>query len=517
MRRFPDVSDSESSEKAPAPVGAARGLVLITGAKLWFMVAGYVVQFALPRALADSAMGVWFTVLAAVSTLNNVMVTATIQGVSKFSSERDGQSGAVARAALRMQGVLGTAIAAGFFFLAPLGARIFLHNEPLVAPLRIAAGVVLCYSLYAVLVGRANGTRAFHKQAGLDATFSTLRALLVVGAAVVTHSVLGAVGGFVAAAALILVISFVVVGLGPHEKTEPFPPARLWRFFGGVAFYLLIVNLLMFVDGILLSALEARAGLARGLSSDAAAAMANAQVAYYGAAQTVSRIPYQLILAVTFVIFPLVSKATFEADTAKTRGYVESTMRYSLVVVALLASTLAARPTAVLRLFYKPEYTAGAAAFAVLAAGYVCFSLFNIAGTIINGAGRTRPTAVIGSVTLAACALANWAAISYALASGRDPLLYAAIATTCAMAFGVLLSSLYLQRQLGASLPLVSIARVAAASAAAVGVGRFWPSGGFLGGKLGTLIACAASGSAFLAVAIGLGELRLDALKKFRR
>ena len=38
----------------------------------------------------------------------------------------------------------------------------------------------------------------------------------------------------------------------------------------------------------------------------ASSAMADAQVGYYGAVQNLARLPYQAIIAVTFVIFPMV-------------------------------------------------------------------------------------------------------------------------------------------------------------------------------------------------------------------
>src|SRR5438874_1239703 len=125
-------------------VGAGKGLLFITGAKLWFMVAGYVVQFALPRALGSAASyGIW---------------------------------------------------------------------------------------------------------------------VLVLGAAVAFHSAIASVGGFVAASVLILTIAFLVVGLGGQTR-EPFPAHRLWAFFAGVAVYLLIINLLMFVDGLLLKRLVAESAM----------------------------------------------------------------------------------------------------------------------------------------------------------------------------------------------------------------------------------------------------------------
>jgi stage V sporulation protein B len=514
------VSNSAAPRQSPvgssSAVGAGKGLLFITGAKLWFMVAAYVVQFALPRALGSAASyGIWVLVLALVSPLNNVMVTATIQGVSKFCSEEEGRVPAVTRAALRMQAFLGGGTALAFVALAPLIAW-FEHDRSLTPALQLAAGVILAYSFYAVFVGAANGAREFHKQAGLDVGYSTLRASLVVGAAVVFHSALASIGGFVCASVLILGIAYFVVGLG-GEPRGAFPARNLWTFFGGVAVYLLIINLLMFVDGVLLKRLVAESAMARGLGEAAAAVAANEQEGYYGAVQNVARIPYQLILAVTFVIFPLVSRATFERDQEKTRGYVRATMRYSLLVCGLLAATLAARPTAVMRLFYKPEYSVGATALAVLLVGYVCFSLFNIAGTIINGAGKTRPTMIIGAVTLMVALGACWGAIALALSTGRDPLLWAALATTGSMAFGLILSGLYLMREFGAFLQPLSIARTGLATAATLAIGRFWPTTGFLGGKVGTLMSCAVGGTAFLVVAVASGELRPAELMRLRR
>jgi O-antigen/teichoic acid export membrane protein len=502
------VSASTSPAPAQKAVGTGKGLLFITGAKLWFMVAGYVIQFALPRALGSPArFGIWTVVLAPISIFNNVAVTGTIQSVSKFSSERIERAPAVTRAALRMQAFLGGGVALLFFLFAPLIAYL-LHDEALTPDLRVASGILVCYSFYAVFVGAANGARAFHKQAALDVTFSTLRAAFVVGAALLTHAALSAIGGFVAAAASILVISIFVVGLGP-KPDEPFPVKTLLRFFAPVAVYLLIVNSLMFVDGLMLKRLVAEG--AGGVDA------ASTQAGLYGAVQAVARIPYQLILAVTFVIFPLVSKSTFDKDVEKTRMYVGATMRYSFVITAGLAVALGARPEAVMRLFYKPEYAVGAGALAALVAGYVCFSLFNIAGTIINGAGKTRPTFVIGMVTLAAALVATWLAIRWQLAHGGDVLLGAALATTAAMALGTIISGLYLMRHFGAFLPALTVVRVALSTAAALAVAHFWPAHGLFGGKVGALLSSAVLGGVFLAVAVASGELRPKEILRLRR
>src|SRR4029077_12938614 len=125
-------------------------------------------------------------------------------------------------------------------------------------------------------------------------------------------------------------------------SAQPFDQKELARFFGGVAFYLLIINLLVFTDGLLLKRVVSEWATAHGIADPTA--YANEQAGFYGAVQNVARIPWQLILAVTFVIFPWVSKATYEKDLEQTRGLVRATMRYSLVGAGLMGAVLAARP-----------------------------------------------------------------------------------------------------------------------------------------------------------------------------
>jgi hypothetical protein len=84
------------------------------------------------------------------------------------------------------------------------------------------------------------------------------------------------------------------------------------------------------------------------------------------------------------------------------------------------------------------------------------------------------------------------------------------------MAVGLVAAGVYVRRVFGAFVPPLTLARVGLASLAALAVGRLWPTAGALGGKVGTLVSCAVAGSAFLAVAVGTGELRLSELRRSR-
>jgi hypothetical protein len=204
-------------------------------------------------------------------------------------------------------------------------------------------------------------------------------------------------------------------------------------------------------------------------------AMSDVQVAYYRAVQNLARLSYQAIIAATFVIFPLVSKSTFDDDQDTTKRYVTVTMRYSLIFATAIAVVMAANPRPLLDIPYADDYaTLGAPALMALALGNVAFSLFAIAGTILNGAGFTRDAIIGAAVTLTLAAVGNFIAIPRC-DPGQEVLVVAACTTGVAMMIGAGVCGWFLHKRLGAFVPWPALVRVALAVAAAIGVGRVIP------------------------------------------
>lgn len=520
--------------QAPAPAAAApddlaraarRGALFIPLAKLWFLIAGLLMQILLPRALGSSALfGVWTLVLGWLSTVNNVVITATIQTVAHYAAAGGEAVERAKRTALKMNALVGGGAAALFFLGAPLIAR-FEHDSELTVHLRLGAGVILAYSFYAVFVGAANGARQFHKQAGLDMAFSATRVALVLGFARLTHATLPAVGGFVLAAAFILVVAVLVVGLpratpGPGEDV---PVATMRRYMSWLVLYLAATNVLMFVDGWWLKRLCTEAAMASTLAQLGEAEVkrtVDALIGVYGAAQTVARLPYQLIVAVAFIVFPLLSTLALQADRERTRSYITATLRYSLVASIAMVAAMGVRPQATLRLLYPAEYATGAPALAVLLAAYACFSLLSIVGTITNSLGRTIQTAALGLATVLLTCGSVYLSILRALAADQQPLRAAAIGLLIGMAAGLALSLIYLWSAFRATLPPLSILRVGLGLGLALGLGRLWPEAGtpgLLGSKLGTILCAGLAGLLFLLVQFATRELSLSELLMVRR
>jgi stage V sporulation protein B len=454
--------------------------------------------------------------------------------VSKFAAQEPELARGVQRAGLRMQRVLGLAIAGAFIAAAPLVAWL-LHDASKTVPLMLAGVIVGGYAFYAVFIGTANGLHHFGRQAGLSVIFAFVRAGALLGMAIAGFGVIGVIAGWVAAVAFILALAVVWVGLpGAASKARPVPVAPMVRFFVGVAVYLVLFNLLMFVDTFLLKRLvaehyaahtaELSAAMARALRWVPGATgyhvevsdLADVQVAYYAAVQNLARLSYQVVLAATFVVFPLVSRSTFTEDREVTKRYVAITARYTLMAAAGIAVVMAANPGDVLGLVYAPDFVAaGGAALPLLALGNVAFSLIAVSGAILNGAGRTRVATLTAGVTLVVAVVGNFVAIP--LAARHDAVLPVAAAVTGgAMLFGAIVCGWALRREFGAFVPVASVVRVAIATASAMAVGRVLP----LHGKLMTLVEAGVVFAVFaivLVVTRELGSADLAAIKAVRR
>ena len=96
-------------------------MLSITGAKLYFIVAGYAVQLLLPRLLGTpEAFGLYSSAMNVVSILNNVLVAATLQSVSKHVSEDLAAAPATLRQGLLLQLAVGGGLALGLWALSPV-------------------------------------------------------------------------------------------------------------------------------------------------------------------------------------------------------------------------------------------------------------------------------------------------------------------------------------------------------------------------------------------------------------
>lgn len=452
--------------------GAGRGLVYITAAKLYFILSGFIVQLGLPRLLGSpEAFGQYSLAMSIVSVVNNVLIAATVQSVSKRVSEDENLAGARLRQALLLQLGVGSVLALGLGLSAPALAN-FAYDAELTSLLRIAALVPLCYALYAALVGSLNGRRLFSKQAGLDITFSTVRTLGIVGAAALGYGAMGALGGFAAAALTITTIALFVVGTG--EKGPKLPIWTWFSFLLPIVLFQVTLNGTLLLDVWILKNTAAQLGLESGLSMADAAEQASRFVGLYRAGQNFAFVPYQVILSVTFIVFPLVSRATAAGDLSSARVHIKNALRFSVIVLFALAAPLSGAADGLILLVFGPKFAAGAEALRVLVFGQVALALFVIVATVLTSAGKPILSAAIGFVALVIVLGANRLLVRWAGLSDST-LGVAAFATSIGPCVALGLSTWAMRSLLGVSLPWLTLLRCGVSAALALWVSTKLP------------------------------------------
>lgn len=492
---------------------AGRGLFAIAGAKVYFIITAYAIQLALPRILGSPEdFGLYAAALSAVSMLNMILIAATIQSVSKFVSEDEEASPVLLRQGLRIQLALGGLLAGALFLAAP-PLSTFLRDEALVPLLRAASVVVFAYSLYAAVVGSLNGRHLFGHQARLDATFSTLRTMGILGGATLGIGALGAMAGFATAALCIMLVSLIVVGRELVRKTnaEPLPLKRWLAFMAPIWGYQAFLNGCLQIDVQVMKKVVAELSMDAGASAVEAAAAASTQVGFYRAAQTFAFVPYQLILAMTFVIFPMISRATAAGDAEGARRTIRGSMRFSLLVLLSVAAPIAGAADGVMRVAYPEPYLAGAPALGVLVFGLVAFALFVIAATVLSSSGRPGLAAAIAAFALLVVVGANWLFITEAGAEGAV-LVAAASATTLGTTIACLLAGGAVYLRFRAFLPIPSIVRALLAGAAGFAVAHHVPHQT----ALMAVLALAAGHLVYGLVLVLLRELRAEDFRTAR-
>lgn len=454
---------------------AGRGGLAIAGAKVSFIVFGFAQQLILPRLLGVDGYGEVSRVFAIVGIINNIVVATSLQGVSRaVASAPAGSADAAFAATLRIHALLALVLSTAFALLA--GTIASAVGAPhITTPLRLVAAVVLLYGIYAPLVGNLNARRRFAEQAGLDVVYSVLRASAVgVGAYLFVKlqldGTVGAIAGFIAAAALIVPAALSRTGTGKRGPGAPSVRDYL-AFLGPLALGQVSLNLLMQTDFMLLSRFAGQAAQARSLDKD----VADTVIGVYRGVQLFAFLPYQMLMSISFVLFPMLARAHAERDRASVTRYTKTGVRLALLVTGLMAGAISALAPHVLRFAFPIEISAqGGTSLRILALGMGAFAMLGIFCAALTSLGRERVSAALtfGAFVLvfAGCALFVPEA-----EIGPSMLLRTAMATTGALTVTTVAATLLLRQSAGAFLPMATLARVLVAVGLSVALGSQLP------------------------------------------
>jgi stage V sporulation protein B len=458
---------------------AGRGGLAVAFAKIYFILVGLVQQIALPRLLGLDGYGALASVLSIAGITYNPVTTTSIQSVSHAVAQATPETEAgTIRRVFSVHAVFAVLLAVGFFLAAPVIAA-SVGASHVVTPLRILSAVMLLYGLYTPLIGVLNGQRKFVSQASLDVIAATLRTSGLIGGAFLfsrhgrTLAVEGATAGFASTAVLILIAALFIVGFGKPGPSSITVRAHL-LFALPVLLGQILFNLLLQADLTLLRRFAAEAALARGLPATAADALVGA----YRATQLFSFLPYQLLIAVTFILFPMLATAARDGDRAAVARYVRTGVRLALVLAGAMVSVTAGLSDRLLYLIFGAEAAQlGGHSLELLALGFGGFAIFGVLTTVLNSLKHERESAIVTAVAVILVVALCYLRVRGA-AFGEDLLLLTAEATAAGLFVATLSAAFFVYRAAGAVAPPLALVRVLVALAIATTVGRFLPHAG---------------------------------------
>lgn len=503
----PGSSDATEAAGAPGPNGtppghvtakkAGRGGAAVALAKVYFILVGLVQQIALKRVLGLDAYGALSSALQAASIAYNPVVQTSIQGVSRVvASSADEERPRALRRALSAHALVALVGGALFFVAAaPLGR--WMGAPHIVLALQLLSAVMVAYGLYAPLVGALNGLHRFLAQAGLDALAATLRTIGLIGgaywfahraAAVVDGAsgsasglagrlggVEGAILGFVASATLILIVSVVLVGIGKGGGTRP-SFRQHFAFLLPLLLGQALLNCLFQADALLLRRFASEAAASAGMDVTAADSLVGA----YRAAQLFCFLPYQLLMSITFVLFPMVAQAAAAADREAVRRYVRNGIRLAAMVTGLLVSVVSGLSYGLIDLVFGADAAQlGGGAAQILAVGLGFLAIFGIQTAVLNSLGYERASAWVTGLAFVLVVAACFIGVR-GESFGEVLLLRTAWATAAGLTIATCAAGWAVRRTAGGVIAPLSALRIAGALAITAVVGRLLPEGGKL-------------------------------------
>jgi stage V sporulation protein B len=494
------VAEQDAASKDVAAI-AGRGGLAVAFAKVYFIGQGLVQQIALPKVLGLDGYGAWSTVNSIASVTYNPVIQMSIQGVSRaVANAAPADQPAALRQTLSIHAVIAVVLGLGFYLLAPL-ITASAGAPHVTLGLQILSGAMFLYALYAPLIGALNGQRRFLAQAGFDVFAATLRTIGLVGGAYYLSQramgVEGAASGFVGGLVLLVGIALFVVGIGRPGRGISL--GQHVAFIAPVLLGQVLLNMLLQADLTLLRRFASDAAVAAGQPLTAADPLVGA----YRATQLFSFLPYQLLISVNFVLFPMLATAVRDDDKVAIRVYVATGVRIALLVAGLMVSVTAGLSAQLIELVFGREAAAlGGRSLTLLALGFGAFAIFGVLTTVLNSLKRERASAGVTGLGVIAVIVTCFAWVRGA-AFGEELLFRTASATSTGLLIAAIGAAVVVYRTAGSVIAPISALRVLAAVALTVGAGRFAPSHG----KLAT-IACS-GGLALLYVVLLVGTREL--------
>lgn len=263
----------------------------------------------------------------------------------------------------------------------------------------------------------------------------------------------------------------------------------------------LFAALLMQVDAWLLGRF-----LSEAVPESLTIASADEWVGVYKASQLFAFLPYQILMSINQVLFPVVARAQTTGNLPDVTAVVTRGARIAAVACGLFVAVMVAMPHPLITFAYgSPIADRGASILRVLCVGQGAFALFSLAAVVLTGLGRARLSAALSAIVLVATVIGcGWVVPGEAF--GQKQLMATAVVVVVAMTAGVIMAAATVNKVAGGFIAWRTVLRVLVAAIIVAFVGSKVPEWG----RLATPFVALGLALLYAAILAILGELKSD-------
>jgi O-antigen/teichoic acid export membrane protein len=372
--------------------------LILVAAEFIYNISSYVINMGLGRMLGVADYGRYSLVIG----FTTMIIILVGRGVPTAMAKRISENlnnwpkiHAIRRSAAQIQLFVIGGLTLLFYFSAPLIAHAF--NDATLTPLfRISAFVIPAFALSSFHVLYFNGLKLFTAMTIMKISRGIFRIGWILGLAY-TLNIDGALYGSIIAPLSVFVVAMIVEYLfitkkESKEKTkERYPWKKILSYAGGFMLFLLFYEFYVRTDVYLIKALT---------GSDYSTGL-------YTAAMTIALIPYYVLFALTFILFPTISDLTKKGDHKEIARTLSRVFLFLAIILVPAVAIMIIMPKFIITTLFGDAFAPGAYLIPLMSGGTIFGTLFYILASVFNGANMTRIPATIAAFAILFAITAN--------------------------------------------------------------------------------------------------------------
>jgi O-antigen/teichoic acid export membrane protein len=223
------------------------------------------------------------------------------------------------------------------------------------------------------------------------------------------------------------------------------------------------------------------------------------QVGYYAAAVKLAEAPRLVLLAFSFTLLPSLSSAIAASDRARTRRYLQQTIRLLGLVLFPVLALVSATADELVTLTFSAVYRPAGPLLSVLVFTYAAYTIYITLVTTLLAENRPARALAIPAALLPLAAAAIWLGVSQLGAPGAAWASLVAVS----LAAGVVVAYVFRRFRPASGALFRSLGRLALASLLLWATAWLWKPSGLM-----LVLAYGVLGVLYLALLLAMGEVR---------